>query len=110
MVQSGGERSCPIADGQRCLVQRSAQTLGSEVRYMRILHVQSVILLAITLTSTTVSATMLDELGRSVVFLVATPNSAQSEFGTGFLVVHNDVPMLATAAHVARALSAQSLA
>ena len=77
---------------------------------MRILHVQSVILLAITLTSTTVSATMLDELGRSVVFLVATPNSTQSEFGTGFLVVHNDVRMLATAAHVARALSAQSLA
>jgi len=53
---------------------------------------------------------MLDDLGRSVVFLLATPNSAQSEFGTGFLVVHNDVPMLATAAHVARTLSAQSLA
>jgi hypothetical protein len=68
------------------------------------------VLIAVTAVAVTASASQLDDLGNSVVFLVATPNAPQSDIGTGVLLVDGDAPFLATAEHVARGLSTKSLA
>lgn len=59
---------------------------------------------------TTSSGSQLDELGESVVFLLAAPEAAESQSGTGFLLVDGAAPFLVTAGHVASGLSMASLA
>lgn len=55
-------------------------------------------------------ADRLEELSKSLVFLLATPSAEKSDIGTGFLIAQDEVPVLATAEHVARKLNRDSLA
>jgi hypothetical protein len=68
------------------------------------------VLIAVAAVAVTAGAGQLDDLGNSVVFLVATPSAPQSKTGTGVFLVDGDTPFLATAEHVAKDLSAGSLA
>jgi hypothetical protein len=68
------------------------------------------VLIAVVAVAVTAGTGQLDDLGNSVVFLVAIINTPQTKFGTGVFLVDGNTPFLATAEHVARHLSARSLA
>ena len=68
------------------------------------------VLMAVAAFAPVTIADQIEDLGNSVVFLLATPDAKLSDIGSGVLLTNNNVPFLATAEHVARKLSDSSLA
>lgn len=58
----------------------------------------------------TAKAELFQDLGNTVVFLIATPNAERTNIGTGVLITEDEIPFLVTAHHVAKDLSNVSLA